>query len=159
MSTQLTHIAIVGNDVKSIIKKGVNNFQKIKCQLSKSKQEKTKWNRQLKTRKSAYLQLRRPRKFPSAENEEFVDPRWKREIPRKIIIIILMCGASNEDLHLQPWKATLADVQTEDHSRRKYLFLSSIKWNFLYVCISVCMYPNISRNTARTALKQRPKIR
>ena len=30
-----------------------------------------------------------------------------------------------------------------------------IKWNFL----SVCVYPNISRNTARTALKQTPKIR
>ena len=30
-----------------------------------------------------------------------------------------------------------------------------IKWNFLYVC----MYPDISRNTACTALKQTPKIR
>ena len=29
----------------------------------------------------------------------------------------------------------------------------------LSVCISVCMYPYVSRNTACTALKQTPKIR
>ena len=29
----------------------------------------------------------------------------------------------------------------------------------MYFCISVCLYPNIWRNTARTALKQTPKIR
>ena len=39
------------------------------------------------------------------------------------------------------------------------IYFYIIKWNFLYFCMYVCLYPNISTNTARAALKQKQKIR
>ena len=48
----------------------------------------------------------------------------------------------------------------KDKHSAKQIFSISYNENFcLYVvCLSVCMYPNISRITAITALKQTPKI-
>ena len=41
----------------------------------------------------------------------------------------------------------------------RYLYYKMKLSVCISVCMYVCMYPNISRNTARTALKQTPKIR
>ena len=49
-------------------------------------------------------------------------------------------------------------ILTQDLKGKKKHLLYIKKWNFLYVFLYVCLYPNISRNTARTALKQTPKI-